>query len=406
MIARRHKQLLESALAQFPAVVLTGARQSGKTTLAKAVWPDAGYVSLDDPAQADWARRQPGEFLGRFTGQAILDEIQYAPEIFRHLKMAIDEDRRPGRFLITGSQAFSLMQGVSESLAGRAAILTLPTLGLDEVFPGATIEQTDQFLWRSGYPELWQRPDLNRELWMGSYLATYLERDVRQALNVGDLRDFDRLVRAAALRAGQLLSYADIARDVGIAPNTAKRWLSVLAASQQIFLLEPYHRQQRKRLIKAPKLYFNDTGLLGFLLGFQDPGDIKAHAMWGAVWENFVIAEIRKRSQAILRPPSLWYWRTAQGDEVDLLIETAPETFAVVECKTSERVTADDLKGVRQLADEYGQRSIASVRVVCRTSSPYPLGGAGDAMAVPPSASIQSQGPGAEPRRPSDGLPL
>ena len=388
MIARKHKPLLESALAQFPAVVLTGARQSGKTTLAKAVWPEAGYVSLDDPAQADWARRQPGEFLGRFTGPTILDEIQYAPETFRHLKRAIDQDRRPGRFLVTGSQAFSLMQGVSESLAGRAAILTLPTLSLDEVFPGATIEQTDRFLWRSGYPELWQRPDLNRELWMGGYLATYLERDVRQALNVGDLRDFDRLVRAAALRAGQLLSYADIARDVGIAPNTAKRWLSVLAASQQIFLLEPYHRQRRKRLIKAPKLYFNDAGLLCFLLGFQSPADLRSHSMWGAVWENFVIAEIRKRSQAMLRPSSYWFWRTAQGDEVDLLMETAPETFAVIECKTSERVTANDLKRVRRLSDEYGEGSIASVRVVCRTPTRYPLGDAGGAMAVPLSEAL------------------
>ncbi|MEO8678483.1 MAG: ATP-binding protein [Vicinamibacterales bacterium] len=309
--------------------------------------------------------------------------MQYAPEIFRHLKRAIDQDRRPGRFLVTGSQAFALMHGVSESLAGRAAILTLPTLSLEEVFPTPTIEQTDQFLWRSGYPELWQRPDLNRELWMGSYLATYLERDVRQALNVGDLRDFDRLLRAAALRAGQLLSYADIARDVGIAPNTAKRWLSVLAASQQIFLLEPYHRQRRKRLIKAPKLYFNDTGLLCFLLGFHNPTDLKAHAMWGAVWENLVIAEIRKRSQAMPSPPSFWFWRTAQGDEVDLLIETAPDTFAAIECKTAERVTAADLKGVRRLADEYGDAAIASARVVCRTAIPYPLDADDGATAVP-----------------------
>lgn len=376
------------SLDQFPATVITGSRQSGKTTLARAVWPDAGYVSLDDPAQADRARRQPDEFLAGLPGRVILDEIQYAPGLFRHLKRAIDQDRRPGRFLITGSQAFALMQGVSESLAGRAAILTLPTLGLDEVFPNATLEQTDRFLWRSGYPELWQRPDLDRELWMGSYLATYLERDVRQALNVGNLSDFDRLLRAAALRAGQLLSFADLARDVGIAPNTAKRWLSVLVASQQVFLLEPFHRQHRKRLIKAPKLYFNDTGLLCFLLGFRNPDDVRAHAMWGSVWENFVIAELRKRAQAMTRPPSFWFWRTADGDEVDLLIETAPDQFAALECKTSERITTADAKGIRRLAEEYGDTAIASPRVVCRTPTSYPVGDAAGTLAIPPTEAL------------------
>lgn len=376
------------SLDQFPATVITGSRQSGKTTLARAVWPDAGYVSLDDPAQADRARRQPDEFLAGLPGRVILDEIQYAPGLFRHLKRAIDQDRRPGRFLITGSQAFELMQGVSESLAGRAAILTLPTLGLDEVFPNATLEQTDRFLWRSGYPELWQRPDLDRELWMGSYLATYLERDVRQALNVGNLSDFDRLLRAAALRAGQLLSFADLARDVGIAPNTAKRWLSVLVASQQVFLLEPFHRQHRKRLIKAPKLYFNDTGLLCFLLGFRNPDDVRSHAMWGSVWENFVIAELRKRAQAMTRPPSFWFWRTADGDEVDLLIETAPDQFAALECKTSERITTADAKGIRRLAEEYGDTAIASPRVVCRTPTSYPVGDAAGTLAIPPTEAL------------------
>lgn len=368
--------------------MLTGARQAGKTTLARSVWPGAAYVSLDDPARADHARQRPDDFLAGFTGPAILDEVQYAPEIFRHLKRAIDDDRRPGRFLVTGSQAFSLMQGVSESLAGRAAILTLPTLTLEELFPHATLDDTDRFLWRSGYPELWQRPELNRELWMGGYLATYLERDVRQALNVGDLRDFDRLLRSAALRAGQLLSYAELARDVGISPNTAKRWISVLAASHQIFLLEPYHRQQRKRLIKAPKLYFNDTGLLCFLLGFQRQADLRTHALWGAIWENFVIAEIRKRSQALLQPPACWFWRTAHGDEVDLLIETSPQRFVAIECKTAERVTSTDTLGFARLADEYGRDAITSAHVVCRTASAYPISGPIEARAIPPIAAL------------------
>jgi len=393
MIARRHKPLISKALTEFPAVVVTGARQAGKTTLARDVWPGAAYVSLDHPGEADQARRAPESFLSRWKPPVVLDEIQYAPELFRYLKVAIDSDRRPGCYLLTGSQAFTLMASVTESLAGRTAVVTLPTLSLDEAVPGATAGDIDQFLWRGGFPELWSRPELSRDLWMGSYVATYLERDVRQAVNVGDLRDFDRLVRAAALRAGQLLSYADLARDVGVTPNTVKRWLSVLAASQQLFLLEPYHRQRTKRLIKAPKLYFSDTGLLCYLLGFQDLGALTAHAMWGAVWENFVVSEIRKHLQAALRPSAMWFWRTAHGDEVDLLIERGPEQFVAIECKTRERADASELKGIRRLEEEYGAGSVVAARVVCRTPVAYPIGDTPREQAVPVSQMAAILGP-------------
>ena len=383
MIPRLAAKALKAALAQFPVVVLTGARQVGKTTLARWLLPRAAYVTLDHPADAERARLSPDQFLRELPRPAILDEVQYAPELFRTLKLAVDRARRPGQFLVTGSQTLSLMTGVSESLAGRAAVFTLPPLSLDEAAPRAALADTDAFLWRSGYPELWQRPDLDRDLWMASYVATYLERDVRQALNVGDLRDFDRLLRAAALRAGQLLSYGELARDVGIAPNTAKRWISVLQATQQIFLLEPYHRQRTKRLIKAPKLYFADTGLLAFLQGFRRAGDLPAHALWGAVWENLVVSEVRKRLLASGHPPPLWFWRTAHGEEVDLLVETGPERFVAIECKTAERVAAGALKGVHRLAGEYGSRAVTAARVVCRTDASYPLEAPWDARAAP-----------------------
>lgn len=251
--------------------------------------------------------------------------------------------------------------------------LSLPTLSLLEATANPSLADSDAFLWRGGYPELTARPELSRDLWMSSYVATYLERDVRQAITIGDLRDFDRLLRAAALRTGQLLSYADLARDVSVAPNTIRRWLSVLTASDQVFLLEPYHRQRAKRLIKAPKVYFSDTGLLCHLLGFDTPAALMAHPMWGAVWGNFIIAEVRKRLKASLSPHPIWFWRTAQGDEVDLLLEHGAERFTAIECKTAERISTADLRGIVKLREEYGSESIVEGLVACRTRMSYPL---------------------------------
>jgi predicted AAA+ superfamily ATPase len=383
MIARNHISAIKLALELFPGVLIRGARQVGKTTLARWLWPDASYVSLDDPAQAAAANREPDRFLAAHAEPLILDEIQYAPALLPHLKRVMDDSRRPGRFLLIGLQTLGPMAGASELLAGRAAVFSLPPLCLDEILTSSPDTSADEVLWRSGFPELWQRLDLDRDLWLGSYMATFLERDVRQALNVGDLRDFDRLLRAAAVRVGQLVSYAELARDSGISPNTAKRWLSVLEASQQVFLLKPYPRQRTKRLIRASKLYFADTGLLCFLIGFRQPGDMQNHALWGAVWENFVVSELRKRLLARPGPAPLWFWRTAQGDEVDLLVESAPETFVAVECRAAGRVSAADLKGIGQLAAEYGPKSISHARIVCRTGQSYPLDGSPDARALP-----------------------
>lgn len=383
MIRRLIECRLKSAWKQFPVVVLTGARQVGKTTLARNFLPQAAYVTLDFPAEAERARLNPAELFRSRPAPLILDEVQYAPSLLRELKARVDQHRVPGQYLVTGSQSFELMAGVSESLAGRAAILTLPALSLRELGDVSGIAAVDAVLWRGSYPQLWQQPELDRELWLGSYVATYLERDVRNLLAVGSLRDFDRFLRACALRVGQPLSYAELARDVGVAPNTAKSWISVLETSQQIFLLEPYHRARTKRLVKSPKLYFCDSGLLTYLMGFAEASELPRHALWGAVWENFVVSEIRKSFlDRAMRPP-LWFWRTASGDELDVLIELAPERFVVIECKTAAQVSASELRGLRSLQAEYGADTVAKAFVACRTETGYPLAEKGHIEAVP-----------------------
>lgn len=364
---------LRRAFAQFPVTVLTGARQAGKTSLVRRLFPQADYVTFDVPRDAEAARLDPEGFFARRREPLILDEIQYVPTVLRHLKSRVDKARRPGRFLLTGSQEFSLMQGVTESLAGRCAVLGLPTLSLVEVSRDATLRETDAFCWRGGFPELWQRPELERDLWLGSYVATYLERDVRNALNVGSLRDFDRFLRAAALRAGQLLSLSELARDVGVTPNTAKSWISILQASQQVFLLEPYHTSAGKRLVKTPKLYFSDSGLLAYLLGFPDWPAVTQNAAWGAVWENLVLSEVRKHFLNAGRRPPCWFWRTASGEEVDLLVEGGPKRFLAVECKTAAVIGGRDLRGFAALENTYGPKAMIRGAVVCRSDKPYPL---------------------------------
>jgi predicted AAA+ superfamily ATPase len=376
---------LKQALAQFPVVVVTGARQVGKTSLCRRVWPDAAYATLDIPLLAETARLDPNRFFQNHPAPVILDEIQYAPGLLRHLKVQVDKHRRPGMYLVTGSQDFLLMHGVVESLAGRCAVLTLPALSLAEVTAAGCLraEKSDDFFWRGGYPELWQRPELDRELWLGSYLTTYLERDVRNILHVDSLRDFDRFLRAAAARAGQLLSLSELARDVGVAPNTIKKWVSLLQASHQVMLLEPWHRNVGKRLIKTPKLYFTDPGLLLYLQGFRSWPDVLHHAQWGAVWENIVVAELRKTLANLGERRPFYFWRTAAGEEVDIVIEAGGGRFQCAECKAGESARERDTKGLHALAQEHGSRAVIAARCVCRCAAPYPLDGAGRLAATP-----------------------
>jgi len=368
-IARKYQATLKDLFGQFPVVVLTGARQVGKTSLVRKVFPQASYVSLDVPARAAQAEKDPEAFLSENPEPLIIDEVQYAPSLFRHLKIRVDEKKRPGRFLLTGSQHFLLMQGVSESLAGRCGVLNMYNLSAAEL-GGKFVEE--EYLFKGGYPELYARPEIDPHFWYAAYLATYLERDVRNIVNVGSLRDFDRFLRAAAARTAQTLSYADIARDVGVAPNTAKKWVSVLEASGQIVLLEPYYKNLGKRLVKAPKLYFTDTGLAAFLMGFDRFDSLAKHPAIGALWESHVVMQVVRHFSSLGRKVPLWFWRTAQGEEVDLLIEQGGR-FIAVEAKYAEQPGRGTCKGIAALEKMYGEGSVVRGLIASRTGQKHPL---------------------------------
>jgi len=371
-ISRKYEKTLLDMASQFPAVVVTGPRQVGKTTLVQRAFPDYTYTTLDNPALAAQAESNPAAFIETFPEPLIIDEVQYAPGIFRYLKAIIDEEKKPGRFILTGSQNFPLMHGVSESMAGRCGMLNMLNLSSRELKDGTGDFLEKRYLSRGGYPELHARPDIDHHFWFSSYLATYLERDVRNILNVGDLRDFDRFLRAVAIRTGQLLSYSDLARDVGIAPNTAKKWTSVLQASGQIYLLEPYHRNLGKRLAKSPKLYLCDTGLALFLMGFEGFQAATKHPMVGAIWETHVIMQVVKHYRALGRRKPLWFWRTAHGAEVDLLVEEGGR-FVALEAKFSENPDAKAAKGIHALERFYGDGSLIAGHIACRASAAYVL---------------------------------
>jgi predicted AAA+ superfamily ATPase len=371
-ISRKYEMTIQSLINQFPAVVLTGPRQVGKTAVVRKVFPDANYVSLDLPSVAAQAEGNGEGFLRARREPLIIDEVQYAPSLFRYLKAIIDENKKPGRFILTGSQNFLLMQGVSESLAGRSAVLNMLNLSAAEMKEAFGQFDEDKFLFKGGYPELHSRPDIDPHFWYAAYVSSYLERDVRNILNIGSLRDFDRFLRAVASRTAQILSYSALARDVGITPNTAKKWISVLQASGQIFLLEPYYGNIGKRLVKSPKLYMCDTGLAAFLMGFESWEAVSRHPIVGPLWETHVVMQAVKHFFSSGKSVPLWFWRTSQGEEVDLLIERSGR-FIAVECKYAENVDQSALKGLKAFAKAYGQKSMISSYVASRTPRPYPL---------------------------------
>ena len=371
-ISRDVEPRLQRSARTRPVVVLTGARQTGKTSTLLRLFPNHGFVSLDLPTEAEQAEKEPHNFLSRHPSPMIIDEVQYAPGLFRHLKAAVDASRtRNGQFLLTGSQKFTLMNSVSESLAGRADIVELETLSFAEIRAALPQTAIETAIVRGGFPELHANPDIDHVAFYNSYLATYLERDVRSLANVGNLRDFERFLRACALRSANLLNKADLARDVGIAPSTANHWLSTLEASGQVVLLEPWFSNRTKSIVKSPKLYIADTGLLCALLNIRSEGALRQSAATGAVWETFVFAQLRARERRAGRAGSLFFWRD-RTREVDFVIDVGGR-LELFEAKWTEIPTAADAVNLDFVRKVVGKARMNGGAVVSRTPNSFPL---------------------------------
>lgn len=364
-------RLIRSARTR-PVIVLTGARQTGKTSTLLRLFPGHAFVSLDLPTEAEQAEKEPHTFLKRHPPPVIIDEVQYAPGLFRHLKAEVDAKRsRNGQFLLTGSQKFTLMKSVSESLAGRADIMELETLCFAEmraVLPDISVETA---VVRGGFPELHANPDIDLMAFYNSYIATYLERDVRALSNVGSLRDFERFLRACALRSANLLNKADLARDVGISPSTANQWLSMLEASGQAVLLEPWFSNRTKSIVKSPKLYLTDTGLLCALLNIRSEEDLRQSPAVGAVWETFVFAQLRARERYAGRTGSIFFWRD-RTREVDFVVD-AGGRLELFEAKWTELPDLRDTVNLEFVRNILGKSRISGGAVVARPPNSFPF---------------------------------
>ena len=347
MIPRSISATIQRLAAGFPVVVLTGPRQSGKTTLVKQLFPDKQYLSLENPDVRLFANEDPRGFLARYPEGAIFDEVQSAAELLSYIQGIVDEQRTAGRYILTGSQNFALSRQVSQSLAGRAGIAQLLPLSGGELAAEGLLPVTlDDWLFTGGYPSLYSEAVTPAD-WFASYVATYLERDVRDLTSVRDLITFQRFLRLCAARTGQLLNLTSLATDCGIAQSTAAAWLSILEASYIVFRLTPHFANFGKRLVKTPKLYFHDCGLAAFLLGIQTPAQLATHSARGALFETMVVSEYLRKRLNSGQTSNLYFWRDSSGNEVDLLLDEAG-TLYPMEIKSGQTVAADMFKAVKK----------------------------------------------------------
>lgn len=332
-IHRKLEKTLRKYLKTFPAIGITGPRQSGKSTMVQEILGgEYEYVNFDYHDTVHLFTNDPRKFIREHSDKVIFDEVQRVPELFNYVKAAIDEDRqKKGKFVLTGSSQFAFMRKVTESLAGRIGLLTLLPFEYLEI----PRELREQSIFRGAYPEMVIESYKEFKGWYSAYIDTYLYRDLRDLSNIGDLRDFRRFLQLLATRTAQILNISQISRDIGVAVNTIKRWISILEASYIIFLLPPYYKNFGKRIIKSPKIYFHDTGLVSFLTGVRDKDIFEHGPMYSPIFENYIISEIFKQELHAKEDSELFYIRTSNGNEIDLLIDRKTEV-EFIEIKSSE----------------------------------------------------------------------
>jgi predicted AAA+ superfamily ATPase len=392
MFIKRHlEQVIQNANQAYSILLLTGPRQVGKTTLLRTMaGTERTYVTLDNPAIRELAVTDPELFLQRYQPPMIIDEIQYAPQLLPYIKMYVDEHKRKGAFWLTGSQMFHLMKNVSESLAGRVAVIPIQGLSQAEITDGSTgayqpdidslsiklktaneknVQEIFKRIHKGSMPALYET-EQDIELFYSSYVNTYLQRDIRELTQVGDELAFLRFMTACAARTGQLLNYSELAKDVGISPPTAKQWLSMLVSSGIVILIEPYFNNALKRIVKSPRLYFMDTGLCAWLTRWTNPEALEVSAMSGAFFETYVVSEIYKSYLNAGKRPPLFYYRDTDGKEIDLIIEQNDVLYPI-EVKKSGTPKADAIRHFKAL-EKTGKR-MGTGNLICVSRELLPI---------------------------------
>jgi uncharacterized protein len=354
MIDRSLSQKLRAMAESLPVVSLTGPRQSGKSTLVKEVFPDYRYVSLEDPDVRALAQEDPRSFLSHYDTPTIMDEAQRVPELFSYMQGVVDRRDAPGQYVLSGSQNFLLMRSISQSLAGRTAVLHLLPLSYAELCgAGLAPAGIDDYLFMGGYPRIYAH-SVDPTDFLPGYVATYVDRDVRLELGVRKIAEFNTFLTLCATRIGEVLSLKALARGCGISVDTARSWLSLLQQSFVVLLLHPYYRNYGRRLVKSPKLYFYDTGLAASLLGIESAEQLFGDGRRGPLYENAVVSEVIKGYYAQGREPKLFYWRDSSKNEIDLIIEKGGRPRRAIEVKSSATYKASAFGAIDRLADDMG----------------------------------------------------
>jgi hypothetical protein len=338
-IERRLAPIIQAQRSKFPILAITGPRQSGKTTLLKTLFGDYRYISLENPNTRSFALEDPVGFLNQYDQQVILDEVQRVPALFSYIQSKVDESGQMGQFILSGSQNFHLMNNISQTLAGRVALFKLLPLDFQELKTAGLLQNTYFSTGLKGfYPAIFDR-DIDAAIFYSNYIQTYIEKDVTELLHIRDLKLFRTFVGLCAGRAGQLVNYSALANECDISHSTAKAWLSLLESSYIIFFLQPYHENFNKRLIKTPKLYFYDTGLLSFLLGIRTTKELEDNRLKGHVFENMIVAEYQKRNQHLYLHRDYYFWQDSNAHEVDLLTKES-EGFSIFEIKATQTISS------------------------------------------------------------------